>query len=291
MLLIAPYLAMTQSDLLFNNYKINRLAHNPASIENNGMINAYLGVHQQWIGFEDAPNMQWAYVSGLFERQNMGVALNILNQSVGATLTQNIKIDYSYRIYLAGGHIISLGIAAGVYYRKFDYSGLRFEETEPQVYSSEDDKLQADFDFGIEYTFKNFSFGFASNHISVPNKNATILKIPIQNHIYANYLYEIANEINIVGGADYFRSGTIDCLGISADLFLKDKFNAGLVYRTSTSFIIRAGVQLTPIINVQYSYDMGSGSFASYNSGVHELVLSMRFGKKSSSYNSPRFVD
>ncbi len=282
---------MGQSDLLFNNYQINRLAHNPAAIENNGMINAYLGAHQQWIGFDDAPNMQWAYVSGFINKQNMGLAVNIINQSVGATLTQNLKIDYAYRIYIRGGHSISLGVGAGLYLRKFDYSKLRFEEAEMQMPVSDESKLQPDFDFGAEYIFRGFCVGFASNHITVSNSNSTIFKIPIQNHAYADYEFDVYENLNIVGGLDYFRSGTIDCYGISADMLLKDKFNAGIAYRTQTSFIFRAGAQLTQVLNVQYSYDMGAGSFANYNSGVHEIVISARFGKKPSFYNSPRFID
>jgi len=55
-------------------------------------------------------------------RQKMGVSLNIVNQSVGASLTQNIKAGYAYHIYISGGHKLSLGISAGIYFRQFDFS-------------------------------------------------------------------------------------------------------------------------------------------------------------------------
>ncbi len=45
LLLIQSGLLMAQSDLLFNNYNINSIVRNPAAIENNGAINAYLGAH------------------------------------------------------------------------------------------------------------------------------------------------------------------------------------------------------------------------------------------------------
>lgn len=283
--------ALPQSDLLFNNYNINAIARNPASIENNGTVNAYLGMHQQWIGFEDAPNMQWVHVSNFFDKLNMGISLNIVNQSIGASVTQNIKVGYTYHLHFNGGHKISLGLGAGVYFRRFDFSKLRFDEEDPNVPLSAETELKPDFDFGAEYNFKNFVFGLASNHITVSKKNATVFKLPLQNHIYAGYVINISTGVSVIPQIDFFNSGTISTLGVSADFFLHDVFSMGLGYRSGTSFIIRAGVKISSVFNLQYAYDLGAGSFASYNSGVHEVILIARFKKRNVSYNSPRFID
>lgn len=280
-----------QTDLLFNNYNINTIARNPAAIENNGTINAYLGIHQQWIGFDDAPNMQWGYISNFHDKLNMGVSLGIVNQSVGAAITQNIKVGYSYHIYIKGGHNISLGLGAGVYVRRFDFSKLDFEEEESNIPTNAQTELKPDFDFGAEYSFKNFVFGFAANHITIANKNATIFKLPLQNHIYASYAISIEPGLLLIPRIDYFNSGSISSYGLSADFYYHEIFNAGLAYRHGTSFIIRAGVKISAMFHLQYAYDVGAGSFARYNSGIHEVILGLRLKKKNQSYNSPRFID
>lgn len=280
-----------QSDLLFSNFNINKIAHNPASIENNGTVNAYLGVHQQWIGFEDAPNMQWAHISNFFDKLNMGVSLNIVNQSVGATITQNIKAGYAYHIYFNGGHKLSLGLGAGIYFRRFDFSRLRFDEEEPAVPLSAENELKPDFDFGAEYCFRSFTLGFVSNHITVPDKKATVFKAPLQNHVYAGYLINVGTGVSVVPRIDFFNSGAITSFGVSTDFFLHDVFNVGLAYRQGASFIIRAGVNISPVFQLQYAHDMGSGTFTNHNSGVHEVILIARFKKRNLSYNSPRFID
>ena len=281
----------SQSDLLFSNYNINTIAHNPAAIENNGAINAYLGVHQQWIGFDDAPNMQWAHVSSFFDKLNMGVSLDIVNQSVGASLTQNVKLGYAYHIFFNGGHTLSLGLGAGIYFTRFDFSKLTFDEDEASIPVSSETELRPDFDFGVEYNYLDFTFGFASNHLTTPVKKATIYKLPLQNHIYAAYMLNINNDVSVIPRLDFFNSGTITSYGISADLFLYETFNVGFGYRTGTSFIIRTGVQISSVFQLQYAYDLGAGEFTSYNSGVHEVILILRFRKKNLSYNSPRFID
>ena len=281
----------SQSDLLFSNYNINTIARNPAAIENNGAITAYLGVHQQWIGFDDAPNMQWAHMSSFFDKLNMGVSLDIVNQSVGASITQNIKVGYAYHIFFNGGHRLSLGIGAGIFFRRFDFSKLTFDEDEASIPLSSETELRPDFDFGVEYNYVNLTFGFASNHITTPNSKATIYKIPLQNHVYAAYELNINTDVSVIPRLDFFNSGTITSYGISADLFLYETFNLGVGYRTGTSFIIRSGVKISSVFQVQYAYDLGAGEFTSYNSGVHEVILILCFRKKNISYNSPRFID
>lgn len=283
--------AFTQSDLLFSNYGINAVAFNPAAIENNNSLNAYFGLKQQWIGWEDAPNMQWLNASTFFDKSNMGVSLNINNQSIGAEITQNVKLGYSYRIYFANGHQLSLGLAAGVYFRKLDFSKLVFEEEEENIPLADESQISADFDFGFEYSFKNLIVGISSNHITTSNAKATILKIPIQSHIYLRYLVDVGDDIILIPGLAYHRGGSIDLFDISADMQYKDIFSVGLKYRTATSFIIRAGIRLNNTFEIKYAYDLGAGKFRNYNSGSHEIILIGRFARKSKNLNSPRFID
>ncbi|NOY50684.1 MAG: type IX secretion system membrane protein PorP/SprF [Chlorobi bacterium] len=257
--------ASGQSDLLFSNYNINAVAFNPAAIENNSSMNAYMGMRQQWIGWEDAPNMQWLHASTFFDKANMGISLNINNQDVGAELTQNIKLGYSYKLYLNGGHQLNFGLAAGIYFRKLDFSKLRFEEDQQNIPLSDERQAYADFDFGFEYNYNGLTVGISSNHITVNNKKATIFKIPIQNHIYAKYTVEAGGNIKFIPGLAYHRNGTLDMIDVSADMQFKDIFSTGFLYRLSTSFVIRAGVRLSNVFELNYAYDLGAGKFRNYN--------------------------
>jgi len=290
-LLLQMPLVEAQSDLLFNNFGINTQAFNPASIENNNSLNAYFGVHQQWIGWEDAPNMQWLHASTFFDRTNMGVSLNINNQSVGAELTQNIKLGYSYRLYLNGGHQLNFGLAGGLYFRKLDFTKLHFEEDEQSIPLSDERQTFADFDFGFEYVYNSLKMGISSNHITVNNKHATIFKIPIQNHIYALYTFDVGNDIIISPGLAYHRNASINIYEVSADMQYKQIFNAGIVYRQATSIILRAGIRISDVFDIYYAYDLGAGKFRNYNSGSHEIIIKGKFLRKSRNLNSPRFMD
>jgi len=290
-LLGLPFTAKSQSDLLFNNQQINSIARNPAAIDQNGLINAYLGAHQQWIGFEDAPNMQWASVSTYFDRYNMGVSLNVFNQSEGVALTQNIKLGYAYNVRINTQNNLSLGIGAGVYFRRLDYSKLHFAEEETDIPLYDQNVIRPDFDFGLEYNYKNLKLGLAANHITVFNSSATLQKIPIQTQAYINYQLRVGENMLLVPEVNYFMSSRISTVGFSMDFQYRSIFSAGMEYRTGQSFILRAGLHLSDKIELRYAYDMGSGSFATYHSGIHEVVIIGRFSKRSSGLNSPRFLD
>lgn len=286
-----PNFMAAQSDLLFNNHQINAIARNPAAIEENGMINAYLGIHQQWMGFEDAPYMQWVGVSSFFDRYNMGVNLNITNQSEGVATTQNIKVGYTYHVHISGLHRLFFGVGAGFYFRRLDYSKLRFDDDETNVPLTDENVIRPDFDFGFEYLFGSFKFGAAANHVTVFNSKATLEKIPWQTQAYANYKAEVGEDFQLIPEISYFRSSRIAAYGISLDMQYRSVFGFGMAYRTGQSIIFRASVFLSNRFELRYAYDMGAGKFATYHSGIHEVVLIGRFNKRSSSLNSPRFLD
>ncbi len=283
--------AFSQTDLIYSNLNMNRFAFNPAAIENNGAINARLAVRQQWIGFPDAPNVQFINVSDFFDPSNMGIGLSVSNQSAGAEMQQLIKASYTYHIYFKGGHQLNLGVGAGVLFRKLDFSKLKLQENEEGIPVSDERQTLSDFEFGIEYHYKGLRAGIASNHITTPTKKATIFRIPIQNHLYASYLFVVNKEISIEPGLAYHRGGPISTIDISTDFFLRNVINIGIKYRTSTSFIIRAGIHINKTFEIDYAYDLGAGSLRNYNSGSHEFVLIAHFHKKLNVLNTPRFID
>ncbi len=280
-----------QSDIIYSNVKMNRFAFNPAAIENNGAVNARLDVRQQWIGFPDAPSIQFLNVSDFFRNSNMGISLTITNQTAGDEKQQLVKAGYTYHIFFKGGHQVNLGAGAGILFRKLDYSNLSFEEDEEDIPLSDERKMLPDFEFGLEYKYKGFTAGFASNHITTPDKKATIFKVPVQNHLYASYLFVFNSGFSIEPGMAYHRGGPVSTFDFYTDIYIKDKISAGLKYRTSTSFIIRAGIKISNTFEIDYAYDMGAGSMLNYNSGSHEILLIARFSKKSSILNTPRFID
>ncbi len=281
--------ASAQSDLLYSNLNVNAQAFNPAAIEDNQSINARILMRQQWVGFDDAPSSQWLNLSHFFNKFNSGLGINVFNQSAGAEKTQVLKLNYTYKFYVAQDHRLAFGMGAGVYFRKLDFSKLTFEESEEHIPVSDDRQTFADFDFGVEYTFKKLTIGLSSNHLTTSNNNATLFKIPIHNHLYASYYVSIMDQLDFIPGVAYHRSAGINIFDVSADFIIMDRINVGMNYRLESAFIIRAGIQLNSIFEIHYAYDLGAGELRNYNSGSHEFMVIARFKKKQAAHHSPRF--
>ncbi len=280
-----------QSDLVFSNAGMNRYAYNPAAIQNNNAVNLRLDARKQWVGFPNAPAVQFLNVSDFFDRANMGLSLSISNQTAGAEKQQLVKAGYAYSIYFKGGHTLALGAGAGLLFRKLDFSKLHFEEDEEGIPVSDERKLLPDFEFGLEYHYKGLTAGVASNHITTSDKKATVYKVPIQNHVYLSYFFLMSPELSVEPGMAYHRGGPVNTFDFYTDFYIRDKINVGIKYRTSVSFIIRAGIKINNAFEIDYAYDLGAGSLRNYNSGSHEIMLIGRFRKKTTILNTPRFID
>jgi type IX secretion system PorP/SprF family membrane protein len=290
-LLLLAGVGYGQSDLLFSSLDINRYAFNPAAIENNGSINFRLDGRRQWIGFPDAPQVLLLNVSNFFERKQMGISGTIYSQRTGIEQQQLIRAAYAYALTLGKGHELQFGLSAAVLFRKLDFSKLTFEQQQEGIPLSDERQVRPDFDLGIEYHHGGLIAGFAANHITTMLSKATLFKIPVQLHAYAQYFYPLNPEVALQSGFAWHQSGLVNVFDISMDAFLRNTLKVGLVYRSSTSFILRAGLKLNPDLEIHYAYDLGAGSFIRYNTGSHEIMLIWRLRKKASVLNSPRFID
>lgn len=290
-LLLLVHVGVAQTDLLYSSMQMNRFAFNPAAIQNNGSINFRLDGRRQWIGFPDAPQALILHVSNFFDRKQMGVTATVYSQRTGAEQQQLLRAGYAYALTLSKGHELVFGLSAAVLFRKLDFSKLTFEQDEQGIPLSDERQIRPDFDLGMEYHHGGFIAGIAANHITAGLSKSAILNIPIHLHAYVQYFYPLNAEISLQTGMAWHQSGTVKVFDISADAFLRNTVKVGLVYRSSTSFILRAGIQLNPDLEVHYAYDLGAGSFIRYNTGSHELMLIWRLHKKASVLNSPRFID
>lgn len=209
----------------------------------------------------------------------MGVKLSVLNLTAGKEITRNLHLAYAYKAYFKPDIHINFGLAAGLYQRQIQFSKLIFEDgTEPLIRPDEN-YFRPDFAFGMHLIIKNYSFGYAANHMGINGKEASISKIPLHQHVYASMHSTLSADIELLSEVSYHSQGTVRY--IQADLHLLfQRFDAGLGWRHKDALIIKAGVEISELIALNYSYDIGISRFANFNSGTHELILRMQFERK-----------
>ncbi|MDA3944485.1 MAG: PorP/SprF family type IX secretion system membrane protein [Bacteroidetes bacterium] len=279
-----------QTDMLFSQHGMNQRVFNPAAIIDNGMLNMELMGRQQWIGFPDAPSVQYVGADLFMEQQPMGLKFGFLNQIAGKEITRQLGVSYAYQVRFSQVLSAQFGLSAGFYQRQVRFSELIFEEGNEPLIKPDESVLKPDFSFGFELYWKAFTLGMAANHVTTPHRKATIFKIPIHNHFYLMHRFILENEIQFFSGISWHQQGSINRFQLDVQ-FNFGQWEAGLAYRNQDALILKAGIALSANIRMNYAYDFGISKIANYNSGTHEISLQFNFARRSGTYLSPRFLD
>ena len=292
LLLLLNSIVFGQIDPQLSQIEFNRSIYNPAAIGTSEDIIASTFARQQWTGFENAPSTQILNVCNYFSRYNVGVALTIINDNMGIENSQNIKLKYAYNVKLNRISTIAFGAGIGLVHRKIHTANLIFEDgSDPASYIRES-SLRPDFDFGVEYKFKELTVGFSSIHLTNSYDRSTNFKIPRHYYFYSSYLFVASDKILIQPAFTINNLRNIFIVGISSIVSYEDIIQAGISYRIKDAVVIMAKIAITPQVQIGYSYDMNAGPVKSYSSGSHEIMIITRFNKNNNgNLKSPRFFD
>jgi len=288
--LLFVWQASAQTDLLFSLHGMNQKVFNPAAMDDNGRVNLELMARQQWIGFPDAPAVQYLSADMFMDEQPMGLKLSFLNQTAGKEITRQLSLAYAYQVRLLNELDLRFGLGAGFYQRQVLYSELIFDEGNEPLIKPDESIIKPDFSFGLELYWNAFTLGLAANHITTPNRKATIFKIPLHNHFYLTHQLVLNEQSRLLSEMSWHQQGRINRMQLGA-VIEAGILEAGLAYRHQDALIIRAGIALSETIKLRYAYDLGISKIANYNSGTHEISLRFGFPKKSGTFLSPRFLD
>lgn len=281
---------LAQTDALFSNHGMNIQTFNPATIDDNGRINLTLGGRQQWVGFPDAPEIQALGIEHFLDDYHMGFRLTALNQKFGKEVFRRLNLVYAYKVRLSEESTLQFGLGAGFYQRLVLFSQLVYLENNEPLIRLDEQYFKPDFEFGFHANFRKLGFGYASNHISTPARDASLSKVAIHHHAYATYLFQPAHDVLVNSMLSFHRQGRISYLQASA-LLETGVLSAGIGWRHLDALILQTGLKLTDRARIAYSYDFAIGQMAGLSSGTHEVVLHLSFDKKSGAYLSPRFMD
>ncbi|MBI9033367.1 MAG: PorP/SprF family type IX secretion system membrane protein [Bacteroidales bacterium] len=291
--LIFPFAIHAQIDPQISTEEFSREFYNPAAIGQSNFINARLISRHQWTGYQDAPSTQFLSLSNYFDRYRVGLALNVINDNLGAESNQMIKLKYAYHAFFNENTYLSLGLGTGIWHRTFHGSQLHFEqENDPYAYIEDYTKTEMDFDFGVEFTYKYFKLGVGSNHLSNTYEGVKDIEIPRHDYVYIQYSFQATDELNVSNGITVSHTGNIYHTELYSMIDIKQKIHAGLSYRLKEALVIMSQVNISDHILIGYAYDIGIGKMRAYNNGTHEILIAARINKYNrKKYKSPRFFD
>lgn len=302
-----------QQTVQFSQYIFNGLAVNPAYAGYKQDWTLNLSSRLQWTGIEGAPKTSTLSVDGLTNSNNIGLGLIATSDRLGPQNTSSLYANYAYRLQLDENDTrrLSFGIAAGLV--QYSLDGSKFNATDVgdgAVPSGYESKLTPDFRVGIYYYTPNYYVGAsvlnvlsgATNFID----NPAVIRETRHAYLTGGMLFELTDNLDFKPSLMFkedFKSPTN--VDLNAFMLLNKTIWLGASYRTGVTIWNKNNLQngldksdaIAAIFELKvndsfrfgYSYDFTTSKLASYQSGSHEISLSLTFKSKKPRILSPRY--
>lgn len=286
-----------QQYTLFSLYRENSFLANPAIAGAQQDPVLAISYRDQWRKIEGAPNTFAATYKGRIGKSPHGVGGMIMNDQTGPTSFTSVTFAYAFHIdfykinpffwseFLRKSKI-SMGISTSIFQYRLNANKLRLDNpNDAAVAQANESSFRPNAAAGFYYYYDNLYFGF-----SVP------LLLPIsskfENGIGTSKLRQVNHYFGVLGGrivvkkrVSYiepilwlrFVKNTPFAWDFHARYNYKDKWWAGIGYRSSETAIIEGGFTINKKIKIGYAYDQGISNIAGRTAGAHELIISYHF--------------
>ena len=306
--------AKSQQRPQYTQYVLNNYLLNPALSGIENYTDVKLGYRKQWTGIENAPQTSfisahwklgddylWKNPLSLPENgddpmsrnymQNYtaspshhGVGVIAVLDDVGPLSRLDASLTYAYHLQMDNRLNFSVGVAAGLSRIGLDVNQLDFEvENDPSVQNAIISQIRPDLGLGVWLYGARFFAGASVQQVlpqklrftSDPKYN-TGRDVP---HFFATAGYKlfIDDEISATPSVMFKK---VSPAPISVDANVKvafrDRLWIGGSYRRNDSFSALAGVNISKLINLTYSYDFVTSELNTVTNGSHEIVLGIQ---------------
>lgn len=311
---IVIFPAFSQMESQLSQYMFSQATFNPASIGENGMINASINQKIQWLGILGAPVTTHVCANAPFKFGNSTHAFGatFLRDQAGAFLNQSANLQYAFKKKVGEG-ILSLGTGIGfvgmsiisdslVDKRNLLHSDYHVQDDNVQddnaVPKKDENGLGLNIDAGIFYTAKKYYGGVSFVHLNNPSfRVGDSLKFKMSGSLFLTGGFDVNfdDPKYVLKSSTLFKSDFISWqLDLSSRLEYDKKYWGGLSYRFQDAVVVFAGLNLSNGLSIGYSYDLPTSALITTTSGSHEICLSYSFmldtGKNKNKYKSIRIL-
>jgi len=298
----------------YTQYIFNNFLLNPALSGIENYTDVKFGFRKQWTGITDAPQTSfgsahwklgqdylWKNPLSLPENgddpmsdnymQNYtaspahhGMGVTVVHDKAGPISRLDANLTYAYHLQLSGTLNFSVGVAAGISNIKLDVNALSLENpNDPALTNVMESQIKPDLGLGVWLYGARFFAGASAQQI-LPQKlgfsNDAVYdsgkEVP---HVFltAGYKLYLDEEISVVPSfmIKYVNPAPVS-VDVNLKMALKDRFWLGASYRHNDSYAAMAGVNISQLLNLTYSYDFTTSQLNKVSYGSHEIVLGIQ---------------
>ena len=308
--------AIAQQVPMYSQYIMNGFLINPSIAGRDGYTTVNLTVREQWIGMADAPSTYAAsFQTRLLRNSYISKATAVRKKLVKPTKGGRVGLGgyvfsdyngimrrtgaqgaYAYHIPMGTSAGIPNSLSFGLAFTAYQYAtnlagAILNNQDDPLLNTYDRSVFIADFNFGASFTTTNYYVGFAMTNLlrgellfadtSATDRNELGhyfltggIKIPLA----ANW--KIEPSAFIKSSDMFFKAIQAD---ITARMYYKDDYWAGLSYRTNDALIMMLGLKYDRFY-FAYAFDFILTDIRTQSLGSHELTLAVKFGESARRY-------
>lgn len=290
--------AMAQQEVMVSQYMFNGLFLNPAYAGSHGYTSSSLLHRSQWLQVEGAPRTSMAAIDGSLMNGTMGLGLTIVHDQIGVSRDLDIAGHYAYHLRLGEYSKLALGLRAGASIYSAQLSDLRYWDQNDQVYQSNiSNELVGKFGFGVYWYDATSYVGISVPTIYAADGSITMDAGDALDHYFTQHYYLHAGKVFPLGEyfdikpsvlVKYMATAPVEA-DVNCNLLYKERVWFGAGYRTGDAIVGMVEYQVTPQMRIGYAYDMTTSRLRNYNSGSHEVMLGIDFGRDLVKIKTPRY--
>jgi type IX secretion system PorP/SprF family membrane protein len=280
-----------QQEPIYTQYMYNMNIINPAYAGSVEAAEFTLGTRLQWLGFDNSPKTLTFSAStpvNLSGMQGLGAGLSVVSDQNGPQKSQDIYVDFSYKIQIHKTGTLSLGIKTGGTANSIDAS---FFDPQDPAFSDLQNVFNWNVGAGLYYQDRSMYLS-----LSIPKflkySNEDLGGIQENRNVYltGGYVFEINRLVDIKPSflMRYSEAGQTS-FDINTSLLWYKSFETGISYRFNSSVSLMFNMKVLDNLRIGYAYDYGVGDLLGTNLSSHEFFILFDLQSKRQRFTSPRF--
>ena len=277
-------IGIAQNQYHMSQFMLHQPFINPAAQASYQTLNGALFYKTQWTGFIGAPKIAGFNINkALGQTKNNSLGFTLVNDQIGVNNTNDLSLNYAYRIKTGAASYLSLGLGASVMLIQSNLGEVHTITSDDPVFSGNTQTfVMPNFKFGAYFFKDKFYVGFTSpnllkNRITFGTELEGSTEFDFANvhfYLHSGYQFELKEDLDLMTSVIFKNvSGAPLQVGFNAQLVFNKKFGIGGSYRTSNEATVLANYQLIPELRLGYAYDYNFDQIGDYSSGTHEIML------------------
>jgi type IX secretion system PorP/SprF family membrane protein len=307
--------SLAQQVPMYSQYIMNGFLINPSFAGRDGYTTITLTTREQWVGLEQAPAtyaasfqtrlLKNSYISKATSVRkklvrptkggNVGLGGYIFSDHNGIMRRTGFQLIYAYHIPMKqiGGFPsdLALGLAFTGYQFAINTDNLIFDPDDPFLNNYDKSVFIPDFNFGASFTTAKYYAGFAMTNLirgSLMFADTTAINRNELGHFFltGGYKFDLAPDWTLEPSA-FLKSSDMFSRSFQADItarvYFRNDYWAGLSWRTNDALIILAGFKYDRF-HFGYAVDIALTDIRRQSFGTHEITLAVKFGESARRY-------